>query len=133
MSVVSFSPGPRFSFSRAYVYQIVHTTNHDIAFMVENVIISQITSVPGFIAFITLFPYWLPWSSNGYTLDHLVESAVYTPDGNPPLLDYTVAVEYILKGSPPTPSVLIRNTGGSGFTYTFPIEAAPSSYYRRVG
>lgn len=76
---VSFDPGPRFCFNRGYIFWFewfVNTDNEGVTFDGTTFTISS-SAFPNIVQYVELDPAWWPWSSNTYTLDHLVVAYWY--------------------------------------------------------
>jgi len=88
-----FQPQPKFVFIRSYVTQIVVSDQAPGILFVGTKITTLIDPTTGYRIEYNLRANWLPWSSNRYTLDYVVESCFWfgTYAGPPNVQDYGVA------------------------------------------
>lgn len=129
MPAVAWNPGPRFALPRSYVVGFTYVSDADFAFMTDNFIFSGFVAIPGFLATKILFANFIPWSSNRYTLDFLVEASFYTPDGGTTIIDSTCGVEYY---NPPATNefrIRIVDLPGGANTYNFALPPSPADYW----
>jgi hypothetical protein len=95
--------------------------------------LSGYTTLPDFLAIITLKEAWIPWHSYPKTLDWIVESALYFyPVGGDPH-DYAIAVDFEITSPALLPVVHLRNVGSSAQNYYFELEHEPTDYWNRMG
>ena len=129
MPAVSWSPTPEFAFPRSYIVGITYVSDADFATMVDNLILSGFVALPLFLATKVLFPNWLPYNSNRYTLDFLVEASFYTTDGGETFIDSDCAVDYYISPSPLERRIRITDLPGGANTHNFDLELPPSDYW----
>lgn len=89
----TFQPQGQFAFIRSYAKQIVVSDQAPGIVMGGNVITTLIDPMTGYRIEYTLHPEWLAWSSNRYTLDHIVDTCFWfaTYAGVPHVQDFGVA------------------------------------------
>jgi hypothetical protein len=123
-------PGPRFCFNRGYIEWFEWFVNSDNAGVSFDGTIFTISSAafPNIVQYVEINPAWWQWSSNSYTLDHLV-----------------IAYWYVILPSPeehPNAGLVCRfmndPDAGWGIQFqkesptnheSFPLEPMPSTYW----
>lgn len=133
MSVVGFFPQGQFALPRSYLHGLVLSTDHDFASLVGDVIIAGYASIPDFTAFIFLDSRFIPWTSNRWTLDHIVTSAFYCYPCPDTIHDYSVIVNWEPAPYPAMQKIHIVNAGSSLYTYFFDLPSGPDDYWAAIG
>lgn len=73
----SFNPGASFGFPRSYINDFYVYRNGDTVVQAGNKFIVTDAFNPALTATFELHPHFLPWSSNAWTLDHIIIQSYY--------------------------------------------------------
>lgn len=126
---VTLAPSAQFAFPRSYVAQLMVLDNvSDVERSGDTITVHLDRSIGYGIVYV-LNSYIIPWSSNRYTIDHVIYDCwwfaffdgVHHPQG--------YSVYYECRGSPPLPSILIANPAGWTIDNILPIPSAPAGYW----
>jgi hypothetical protein len=124
------SPQGEFSFPRSYVEKLVFTTGGWPATYISGVFVILVGNPLAYTEVVIFRDYFPPWSSNGYTLDGIVQACFYYVPGsenNPS--PATIGVNYFTYGDPPTPSLQVDLLATGLPWQSFPLPGAPPGYW----
>jgi hypothetical protein len=129
MSVLNYSPQPKFAFPRSYIHTIRYFTDHDYAILSAGLITSGYSTIPEFLAFVFLDDRFPAWSSNRWTLDYIITSAFYWYPTPEDIHDYALNLVYTPLPYPDRGCLDIVNVGSQANLYTFHLADSDPGYW----
>jgi len=127
---IIYNPSGQFNLPRSYVFDIrvyvQHTLSH--AYMTDNIITVDYSPVPNFLAVIVLAPNFMPWSSNSYSLDYIIQDSYYRINPDPTHIPLDIQVGWASSSQTLRSAINIVLDLGVDI-FTFPLAAAPPGYW----
>lgn len=127
---VTFDPGGRFVFNRGYISWFEWFLNSDNAGVTFDGTIFTIPSVgfPNVVQYVEIDPAWWEWSSNAYTLDHLVIAYWYIILPSPVEIPNSGLVVHFLWDDDDGWGIQFQKESPTTHE-AFTLEAMPSTYW----
>lgn len=126
----TFYPGARFAFPRSYIYQLDIAGYGDLVTQVGNIFtIHDTVGGTATVAIIKIDNRFVPWSSNGWTLDFIVTDFYALINGNPPEVPLNFALGYAKSSLNQRPCLRFEWFTGAPLYQTFPLAGQPLNYW----
>jgi hypothetical protein len=127
--IMTFVPGGQFNFPRSYVTKLKVSTNHvNVPSYADGLITWVHSPLDAVIAYTKLKDAFLPWSSNTYSLDWLVEYWYYQILPSPVEFEWGGSVRYAFDVTNECACVVIA-TEAADTDYFYDLAPAPTGYW----
>lgn len=111
IGTVTFSPNGEFAFPRSYINRVLLDGLYSPFTVSGGFYTSTISAFPGNHAYIRLAPNFWPWSSNSWTLDHIVTEAYSVNDLSGVHSPTNIVVTYVRPTTPLGSAIRIDVSG----------------------
>ena len=129
MPPFAFVPNAQFVILRSYIYKLQFLDETGALFVSGNEFTIALVGSPGYAHVYKIFEHVLDWSSNRYTLDHIVEDCWWRDDANPTHHPQAYSVTYFHDPIDKLPTIKVFNPFSQAASANYVLPPAPPNYW----